>query len=132
MCAHAVRVAVRKIDGVDSVRVSLNEGLATIRFKPDSRVGVEQVREAIRRNGFTPKGADITIRGRLVEQGGALALQVVPADRPYSLVAGSEADVLGRMRRTAVGRVVVVYGGVAETRRGAAVDTIQVRRFEIR
>jgi copper chaperone CopZ len=47
-------VAVGKIDGVRDVKVSLNEGRATIQFAAANRVSIEQVRKAIRANGFAP------------------------------------------------------------------------------
>jgi copper chaperone CopZ len=130
-----VRVAVKKIEGVDSVTVSLNQGLATMTFKPDNRVAVEQVRNAIRQNGFSPKGADVRVQGRVVERDGGLALETLPGTRGYALVDHPEAnDVVSSLRRTALGRMVVLNGVVPETatRGGEATDTIQVRRFEIR
>lgn len=43
-------LAVKKLDGVDSVAVSLNEGLAIVRFRPVNRISLEEVREVIRAN----------------------------------------------------------------------------------
>ena len=36
-CAHVVDVALRKVAGVESVEVSLNKGLATVKLKPGIR-----------------------------------------------------------------------------------------------
>ena len=33
-CAHVVDVALKKVAGVESVEVSLNKGLATVKLKP--------------------------------------------------------------------------------------------------
>ena len=33
-CAHLVDVALKKVAGVESVEVSLNKGLATVKLKP--------------------------------------------------------------------------------------------------
>jgi len=52
-----VRVAVRKLDGVRSVTVSLNDGYADILLTSQNTVTVERIREAIRRNGFSPREA---------------------------------------------------------------------------
>ena len=52
-----MRVAVRKLDGVRSVTVSLNDGYADILLASQNTVTVERIREAIRRNGFTPREA---------------------------------------------------------------------------
>lgn len=83
MCAHAVRVAVKKIEGVESVDVSLNGGLAVIRLAPENRVSVDQLRDAIRRNGFTPRDAEVRVTGKVVERDGRLALAVPGQAVPF-------------------------------------------------
>ena len=65
ICAHAVSVAVKKIDGVESVEVTLNRGHAEIKLKPGNRVRIEQIWEAVRKQGLTPKEARVVVRGRL-------------------------------------------------------------------
>ncbi len=65
-CAYAVRRALRKIDGVASVDVSLNKGLATIRLRPGNSVRPEQFWQAVRDNGFTPKTTHVSVRGTIV------------------------------------------------------------------
>lgn len=47
-----MRVAVQKLEGVEEVEVSLNEGYAEIALAPRSGVTVEGVRRVIRDNGF--------------------------------------------------------------------------------
>ncbi len=90
-----MRVAVRKLDGVESVEVSLTAGSATVRFKPGSRVTIDQVRATIRDNGFTPKAADVRIRGRVEAVDGNLVL-VTPGGGPeYPLV--DRPDSAGRL-----------------------------------
>ena len=65
-----------RIDGVASADVSLNEGTVLLRLKRGNRVTVEQVREAIRKNGFTPKETAVDVVGRLIERNGRPALEV--------------------------------------------------------
>ena len=64
-CAYAVRRALRKIDGVENVDVSLNKGLATIRLKPGNTVRPEQFWQTVRDNGFTPKATRVSVRGTI-------------------------------------------------------------------
>lgn len=85
MCAHAVRVAVQEIPGVESVDVSLNRGLAVIRLARENRVSVEQLRDAIRDNGFTPKGAEVRVAGKVVERDGRPALAIPGQEIPFLL-----------------------------------------------
>ncbi len=128
-----MRVAVKKIEGVDSIEVSLNRGVATISLAPDNRVTIEQVREAIRSNGFTPKAAEVRMRGRVIEQNGKLALSVAGQNRVYLLIDDAEAaGVAARIRGDALGKVVVLDGTVAETtRRDGPIESIRVRNFAI-
>ena len=64
-----MRVAVRKLDGVRSVTVSLNDGYADILLASQNTVTVERIREAIRRNGFSPREALVRVSGTVVRQG---------------------------------------------------------------
>ena len=63
-------VALKKVNGVQDVKVSLNEGSAVIKLKDGNKVDVEQIREIIRKNGFTPKGAEVKVAGKVVERDG--------------------------------------------------------------
>lgn len=114
MCAHAVRVAVQKLEGVASVEVSLNEGLAVIRLEPANRVALGRIREVIRSNGFAPKEAVIRVSGILVEREEGLALSVSGPDEVY-LLAGSPAypQALTRLRDSSLlGKQLTVEGRV--------------------
>jgi len=71
-CAYAVRGALRKFSGVESVEVSLNKGLATVLLKPGNAIRPEEFWEAIRKNGFTPKETRVVVRGDV--QGGKLRI----------------------------------------------------------
>jgi copper chaperone CopZ len=68
-CAYGVERGLKKLPGVESVRVSLNEGRSVIQFKPDAAVNLEQIRKIIRDNGFTPKAATLTVAGTLAQSG---------------------------------------------------------------
>jgi copper chaperone CopZ len=80
-----VSVALNKLEGVESVKVSLNEGSADVRLKRDNRVTVGQIRDVIRKNGFTPKQSEVRLVGKLTERNGKAALEVVGTDVVYLL-----------------------------------------------
>jgi len=109
-----VRVAVQKIDGVVGVDVSLEEGVAIIRFRSDGRATVAQVRRAIRDNGFTPKEAQVRIRGQVVEQAGKLVLAVPGRPRPYPLLGGTDDATSTERLGQALDVPVEVVGRVSE------------------
>lgn len=64
-CAFAVRGAIQKMPGVERVEVSLNQGLATIQFKPGNTLEPGAVWETVRKNGFTPKETSVLVRGQV-------------------------------------------------------------------
>jgi|ERR1035438_7597374 copper chaperone CopZ len=64
-CAYAVRGALKKFPGVESVDVSLNKGLATVKLKPGNAVRPQDFWETVRKNGFTPKETRVLVRGEM-------------------------------------------------------------------
>jgi hypothetical protein len=89
---------------------------------------VEHVREVIRSNGFTPKAADVRLRGHVIEEKGELLLSPPGRDQPFRLVADPKTPgVLPRVRQ-AVGQTIVIEGTVPETpKRDSRAQIIQLR-----
>jgi hypothetical protein len=58
------------LPGVESVEVSLGKGLAAIKLKPGNTLTPEQLWGTVRKNGFTPKEASVSVRGSV--EGGRL------------------------------------------------------------
>ena len=69
-CAFAVRGAIKKFSGVETVDVSLNKGLATVKLKAGNTLKPDDLWQTIRKNGFTPKDTSVIVRGEV--QGGKL------------------------------------------------------------
>jgi copper chaperone CopZ len=104
-----VSVEIKKLDGVESVDVSLEQGTAEVKLRDGNKVTIEQVRDVIRKSGYTPKQAQVTAAGRVVQQGGVLGLLVTGPDVVYRLD-GDTSKIRGM-----VGQSVVVSGEVPET-----------------
>ena len=85
-CAHVVNVALKKVVGVESVEVSLNKGLATVKLKPGNSVSVQQLWELIHDKGYTPKTTIVSVRGELVSMQGRLQLSVSGTNGKLPLV----------------------------------------------
>jgi hypothetical protein len=66
----------QKVDGIEAVRVSLNEGLTVLDFKPGNTVTLARVRQIIKNNGFVSKEAQVTAVGTALTQAGALQFEV--------------------------------------------------------
>jgi hypothetical protein len=112
-----VSVVVGKIEGVQSVKVSLKEGVATIQLAPGNRVTLSRIRDAIRSNGFTAREADVRIAGSLVARGDTVVL-VVPGTRESFVLedALGSTGVVAELRRRVAGQHVVVTGQVPRPR----------------
>jgi hypothetical protein len=82
-----VRVAVRKLSGVESVNVSLERASAEIQLRPGNTITLDQLRTIIRNNGFTPKEATVSVVGKLIERGGQPALEVIGTNTVLLIVA---------------------------------------------
>ena len=85
-CAYAVRGALKKFSGVESVEVSLNKGLASVKLKPGNTVQPQEFWEAVRRNGFTPKETRVMVRGE-VTNAGRLQFKVSGTNQIFELKA---------------------------------------------
>ncbi len=113
-----------KIDGIDSVTVSLNRGVVVIRLKPENRVTLERVREAIRANGFTPKEADVRAHGTVSDANGQLALSIAGT---VAFRLAADTGVIEEVRRLR-GEEVTIDGRVPVTARGTRSPAVlQVR-----
>jgi hypothetical protein len=53
----------QKVEGVQSARVGLKQGLTVLELKPDNKVTLVQLRTVIRNNGFVSREVQITARG---------------------------------------------------------------------
>ncbi len=86
-CAHVVNVALKKVAGVESVEVSLNKGLATVKLKPGNTVSVPQLWQLLHDKGYTPKATTVSARGELAEVQGHLQLKIAGTKDVLALVA---------------------------------------------
>jgi copper chaperone CopZ len=72
-----VSVAVRKLDGVETVEVSLAKSAAVITLKPHNTITLPQLRRVIRSSGYPTRDAQIEARGRITERGGKPVLDLL-------------------------------------------------------
>ena len=73
-------VATKKLEGVESVEVSLEKASAEITLKPDNKLTVAELRRIIRSTGYVTKDAAITARGRVIDRAGKPALDLLNGD----------------------------------------------------
>jgi copper chaperone CopZ len=128
-----VSVGIEKLEGVESVRVSLEEGLAAVTLVPGNALDPERIRKVARDGGFTPKQAEVRVRGRLVAEGETSALAVSGLEREYRLVEHAAAPGrLAALAAVAPGTPVVVSGAVPESEAVSGVERVlQLREFAL-
>lgn len=69
--------AIKKLEGVESVEVSLEKASVDIKLEADNKVTLPQVRRTIRSNGNETSDARITGRGRIVDRDGKPVLDLL-------------------------------------------------------
>jgi hypothetical protein len=129
-----VRVVVGKIEGVQSVKVSLKEGVATIQLAPGNRVTLAKIRDAIRKNGFTAREAEVRVAGTIVHRGDTLTL-VVPGTGDVFILqdAPNSSGMVAEVRQRGQGARVVLTGQVPAPgrRRSGGPERLLVRSLTV-
>lgn len=118
----------QKLEGVQSAKVSLNEGRAVIELEPGNTVTLAQIHERVRRNGFTPQGARVTARARVAARGDALRLEVVGTQESFEVAVIPQGASLTELKKRA-GQIVVVEG-VIPASKNKPPAVIQVNDFK--
>ena len=116
-----MRVALKNIQGVESVDVSLSKGEAVATFAPGNTVRYEQLLRAIEKNGFVVKGATLVADGTVVANGPRYELQISGSNERLWLEPGQGAPSPTRL----AGRTAEVTGGVPEVEKGKTADMIR-------
>jgi copper chaperone CopZ len=116
-----VRVSLKSVSGVDSVDVSLEKGLASVKMKPGNTTTLKQLNEAVTRNGFTMKDSTATVVGTMNVTDGEPTLRVSGSNEVLQLLPQT-----GAAPSAAVaGKTVVVEGTIPEGVKGKTPDTIR-------
>lgn len=124
-------VAIKKIDGVESVNVSLNQGRASIVLKPGNTVRLEQIDQAVKNNGFTPRDARIKVRGQVTVIDGKTKFKVLGTNEMYDLVTEAAHPRLNGDLAEHAGKDVVIEGIIPAPSKGKSQNVIQVFSLEV-
>ena len=111
------------VNGVESVKVSLEKGLATVKFKPGNAVTLKQLQNAVTKNGFTMKESKIVAAGKLIQEGGNLKFQISGSNDVLTL----SPETPRASSFSADGSAVVVEGTIPESAKGKSLDSIRYR-----
>jgi hypothetical protein len=118
-----VRVSLKAVQGVDTVNVSLENGLASVTLKPGNSATLKQLGDAIAKNGFTMKNSEATIAGKVIQEGGRVELQITGSNDKLELVPDTAAEPAARL----AGKDVEVSGTIPEAPKGKTPEVIHYR-----
>lgn len=129
-CAHVVDVALKKVPGVNSVEVSLNKGLATVKLKPGNNVAVQQLWQLLHEKGYTPKMTSLSVRGQLANLQGKLQLNVSGTKDSLPLVADAKNPAAYGECTNKIGQPVVLHGVMVPGKDLKAAVPVQVTQVQ--
>jgi len=109
-CAHVVNVALKKVPGVESVDVSLNKGLATVKLKRGNTVSVPQLWQLIHNQGYTPKATAVSVIGEITNAQGKTQLRVAGTKDVISLAADPKNPGAFNEASKKAGQSVLIHG----------------------
>ena len=123
-----MRVSLLSVNGVATVDVSLEKGLATVKLKPSNSVTLKQLQTAISKNGFTMKESKVVAAGKLVAADGNTKLQISGSSEVVMLAPESPAIAAPAALPS---NGVIVEGTVPEPAKGKAPETIRYRSITV-
>ncbi len=122
-------VAIKKIQGVESVEVSLKQGKAIVQLKPGNSVHLDDLMRKVRDNAFHPKEARVSVRGELLSTGGKLQLKVSGTNDAYELMPEPQVNVV-ELRKD-LGKMVVIQGVVPAPKDKTPVRTMELKSYKL-
>jgi len=122
-----VRVSLKSVSGVDSVDVSLEKGLAAVKMKPGNTATLNQLQNAIAKNGFAMKESAAIIAGTIVVANGKTQLQVSGSNELLTLIPQSQAS---GDAASLNGKSVLAEGTIPEAPKGKMPDSIRYRSIK--
>lgn len=123
MCAHAVRVSLMSVNGIASVEVSLDKGLAAVKLKPGNTVTFKQLQDAITKNGFTMKQSHLIAAGKVIVTGNGAKFQISGSNEIVALIPESSTA----SAPSAIPATAIVDGTIPEAPKGKSPESIRYR-----
>jgi hypothetical protein len=116
-----VRVSLMSVNGVASVEVSLEKGLAAVKLKPGNSVTLQQIQNAITKNGFTMKQSHLIAAGKVIQAGSGAKFQISGSNEILALVPESS----GVSAPSATVATAIVDGTIPEAVKGKSPESIR-------
>ena len=120
-CAHAIHISMKGIQGVNTVEVDLNTGLVSVKLSPGSSASMHQFNEAVEKNGFTHKDANIVARGKVTGTVTAPFFEVAGTQDRFALQPASAPGDLAAL----LGKTVMIAGVLPQAAKGKVPNTLR-------
>ncbi|MDT0646468.1 heavy metal-associated domain-containing protein [Zunongwangia sp. F260] len=75
-CAYGLERGLNEMEGIEKVRVSLNDGKAYLDLTTNNSLSLKQIQEEVKENGFSAKNAEVVLEGQLVKEDNTLKIRV--------------------------------------------------------
>lgn len=118
------------MQGVESVQVSLNEGLARIQLKPGNKIKLAQLQKRVEESGFVPKQARVTVAVRIDSVRDSLRLVVVGTEEVFRLSLAPESPLSKDELRKRVGNPLSVEGVIKPSPNKGAYQNFELISFK--
>ncbi len=124
-CAYGLERGLKKMDGLQNVKVSLNDGKAYLELSENNSLSLKQIQEEVKKNGFSAKKAEVVIEGKLINKKGDFVLET--ASETYSIVNSASGDLNSKLKPGSV----KLKGIVEDEEDGNLSDNWKIRIIEI-
>ena len=122
-----MRVSVKSIAGVDAVKVSLEKGVASVTLNSQNTVTMQQLHDAVTKNGFTMKQCSATVVGTLQFSGPSAQLKVSGSNDLLTLQPDTGASPVSAGM---AGKTVSVTGVLPEGTKGTTPTVLKYQKIE--
>lgn len=75
-CAYGLERGLNKMEGLEKVQVSLNDGKAYLRLDADNKLTLQKIQKEVKSNGFSARNAEVVVVGTLTKNGNDWELEV--------------------------------------------------------
>ena len=95
-CAYGLERGLKKMDGIEKVRVSLNDGKAYLDLTANNSLSLKQIQEEVKQNGFSARNAEVVLEGQLIKKDNALKIRV--KNEEYYLTLNTEQSLVNSLQ----------------------------------
>lgn len=95
-CAYGLERGLKGMDGIEKVRVSLNDGKAYLDLTASNSLSLKQIQEEVKQNGFSAKNAEVVLEGQLVEENNTLKIRL--NNEEYYLTSNTEQSLVNSLQ----------------------------------